>query len=151
PRRHPRSQRQPLRRAAGVLPPLPAAHRGGPIAGLITVGAASGSIGVSTLDILARHPERYRALALTGNSRLDVLAAQRRPVQPRYAVVGSAAAASSLEPLVPPGCRVLWGEDALVEVASHPEVDTVMAAIVGAAGLVPTLAAARAGKKVLLA
>ncbi|MFA5547527.1 MAG: 1-deoxy-D-xylulose-5-phosphate reductoisomerase [Porticoccaceae bacterium] len=121
------------------------------MAELITVLGASGSIGVSTLDIVARHPDRYRVLALTGNSRIDVLAAQCRQFQPRYAVVGSAAAASSLEPLVPPGCRVLWGEDALVEVASHPEVDTVMAAIVGAAGLVPTLAAARAGKKVLLA
>ena len=121
------------------------------MAELITVLGASGSIGVSTLDIVARHPDRYRVLALTGNSRVDVLATQCRQFQPRYAVVGSAAAAAALAPQVPPGCRVLWGEDALVEVASHPEVDTVMAAIVGAAGLLPTLAAARAGKKVLLA
>ncbi|MCK9468255.1 MAG: 1-deoxy-D-xylulose-5-phosphate reductoisomerase [Porticoccaceae bacterium] len=121
------------------------------MAELITVLGASGSIGVSTLDVIARHPERYQVFALTGNSRVDVLAEQSQRHRPRYVVTGSRQAAAALEPRVPAGCRVLWGEEALAEVAAHADVDTVMAAIVGAAGLLPTLAAARAGKKVLLA
>lgn len=121
------------------------------MAELITVLGASGSIGVSTLDVIARHPGRYRVFALTGNSRVDVLARQCRTHRPHFVVVGSRQAAEALEPQVPAECRVLWGAEALVDVAAHDEVDTVMAAIVGAAGLLPTLAAARAGKKVLLA
>ena len=120
----------------------------------LTILGATGSIGVSTLDVVARHPDRFEVVALTGYSQVDVLAAQCRQFRPAYAVVGSVPAALQLAGLLKDaGVRteVLCGEDALLEVASLPEVDAVMAAIVGAAGLPPTLAAARAGKRVLLA
>ena len=120
----------------------------------ITILGATGSIGVSTLDVLARHPERYSVYALSAHSRVDELAAQCEQFRPARAVVGSAAAADRLGALLrAKGLRteVAWGEQALCAIASAPEVDAVMAAIVGAAGLAPTLAAARAGKKVLLA
>lgn len=118
----------------------------------ITVLGATGSIGVNTLDVIARHPERYRVIALSGHSRLDLLAAQCAVHKPRYAVVGTADAAASLkEKLGSQAVEVLYGPEALAQVASLPEVCTVMAAIVGAAGLQPTLAAVRAGKRVLLA
>ncbi|WP_428418941.1 1-deoxy-D-xylulose-5-phosphate reductoisomerase [Methylibium sp.] len=113
---------------------------------------ATGSIGVSTLDVIARHPDRYRLFALSAHSRIDELAAQCRQFRPRYAVLPDAAAAQTLrERLAGSGVEVLSGPAALAEVAAHPEVDTVMAAIVGAAGLAPCLAAARAGKRLLLA
>ena len=120
----------------------------------LTVLGATGSIGVSTLDVVARHPDRFEVLALTGHRQVDILAAQCRQFRPAYAVVGSAADAQRLAVLLKDaGLRteVLHGADALAQVASLPEVDAVMAAIVGAAGLPPTLAAARAGKRVLLA
>jgi 1-deoxy-D-xylulose-5-phosphate reductoisomerase len=120
----------------------------------LTVLGATGSIGVSTLDVVARHPERFEVVALTGHSQVEVLAAQCRQFRPAYAVVGSATAAQQLAGLLgDSGVRteVLHGADALVAVAGLPEVDVVMAAIVGAAGLPPTLAAARAGKRILLA
>jgi 1-deoxy-D-xylulose-5-phosphate reductoisomerase len=120
----------------------------------LTILGATGSIGVSTLDVVARHPDRFEVVALTGHSRVDVLAAQCLQFRPAYAVVGAAADAQRLELLLKnAGSRteVLHGAAALSQVASLPEVDAVMAAIVGAAGLPPTLAAARAGKKVLLA
>ncbi|MCM2289921.1 MAG: 1-deoxy-D-xylulose-5-phosphate reductoisomerase [Sulfuritalea sp.] len=120
----------------------------------LTVLGATGSIGVSTLDVVARHPDRFEVVALTGHSRVDVLAAQCLQFRPAYAVVGAASDAQRLELLLKnAGSRteVLHGAEALNQVASLPEVDAVMAAIVGAAGLPPTLAAARAGKKVLLA
>jgi len=118
----------------------------------LTVLGATGSIGTSTLDVVARHPERFEIVALTGHRRLDVLEAQCRAHRPRYAVVGAADDAGRLaHQLQGLGVEVLHGPDALQKVASLPEVDTVMAAIVGAAGLAPTLAAVRAGKKVLLA
>ncbi|MFC0709277.1 1-deoxy-D-xylulose-5-phosphate reductoisomerase [Azorhizophilus paspali] len=120
----------------------------------ITVLGATGSIGLSTLDVIARHPERYRAFALTGFARLDELRALCLRFAPRYAVVPEAAAACQLEgELRAAGLdtRVLSGSEGLCEVAAHPEADAVMAAIVGAAGLRPTLAAVEAGKKVLLA
>ncbi|WP_421884477.1 1-deoxy-D-xylulose-5-phosphate reductoisomerase [Methylibium sp.] len=113
---------------------------------------ATGSIGVSTLDVIARHPGRYRLFALSAHSRIDELAAQCLQFRPRYAVLPDAAAAQALrERLAGSGIEVLSGPSALAEVAAHPEVDTVMAAIVGAAGLAPCLAAARAGKRLLLA
>ena len=113
---------------------------------------ATGSIGVSTLDVIARHPDRYRLFALSAHSRIDELAAQCLRFRPRYAVLPDAAAARILrERLAGSGIEVLSGPSALAEVAAHPEVDTVMAAIVGAAGLAPCLAAARAGKRLLLA
>jgi len=120
----------------------------------LTVLGATGSIGVSTLDVVACHPDRFEVVALTGHKQVEVLAAQCRQFRPAYAVVGSAAAAQQLAGLLgDAGVRteVLYGADALVEVAGLPDVDAVMAAIVGAAGLPPTLAAARAGKRVLLA
>jgi len=120
----------------------------------ITVLGATGSIGLSTLDVLARHPDRYRAFALTGFSRLDELKTLCLRFAPRYAVVPEASQAQRLEgELRAAGLatRVLSGSEGLCEVAAHPEVDAVMAAIVGAAGLRPTLAAVEAGKKILLA
>lgn len=120
----------------------------------ITILGSTGSIGVSTLDVLARHPERYSVYALTANSRVDGLLLQCERFQPEVAVVGTAEAAKILsEALHEKGLKttVSYGEKALCEVASAPETDAVMAAIVGAAGLAPALAAARAGKKVMLA
>lgn len=118
----------------------------------ITVLGATGSIGTSTLDVIARHPDRYRVHALTGNSRLDELAQLCRRFRPRFAVVADLADARLLQQeLEGLDCEVLHGEQGLYRVASDPEVDAVMAAIVGAAGLAPTMAAVRAGKKVLLA
>ncbi|MHA6494320.1 1-deoxy-D-xylulose-5-phosphate reductoisomerase [Pseudomonas borbori] len=120
----------------------------------ITVLGATGSIGLSTLDVIARHPQRYQAFALSGFSRLVELEALCMIHRPRYAVVASVEAARDLQGSLSAaglGTRVLHGEAGLCEVAAHPEVDAVMAAIVGAAGLKPTLAAVEAGKKVLLA
>lgn len=118
----------------------------------VTILGATGSIGVSTLDVLARHPEQYRVYALSAHSKVDALAAQCLQFRPQRAVVGSADAAARLTALLRAHdlrCEVSYGEAALCEVAA--EADTVMAAIVGAAGLAPTLAAARAGRKILLA
>lgn len=117
----------------------------------LTILGSTGSIGVSTLDVVARHPERFQVFALTAATKVEALAAQCRLFKPRYAVLASKAAADRLLPLVDSSIKVLWGEEGLAQVAAHDEVDTVMAAIVGAAGLLPTLSAARAGKKVLLA
>lgn len=120
----------------------------------ITILGATGSIGVSTLDVVARHPEKYKVFALTADRRWQLLATQCLVHQPRYAVLKEAAAALELErELRRQGCttEVLQGDAALALVAAHADVDVVMAAIVGAAGLLPTLAAVEAGKKVLLA
>ena len=120
----------------------------------ITVLGATGSIGLSTLDVIARHPDRYQVFALTGFTRLSELLALCVRHVPRFAVVPELAAARTLQDdLRAAGLatRVLVGEEGLCQVASDPEVDTVMAAIVGAAGLRPTLAAVEAGKKILLA
>ncbi|WP_447651670.1 1-deoxy-D-xylulose-5-phosphate reductoisomerase [Pseudomonas abietaniphila] len=120
----------------------------------ITVLGATGSVGLSTLDVIARHPSRYRVFALTGFTRLAELLALCVRHTPQFAVVPTAVAARQLqEDLQAAGLdtRVLVGEGGLCEVSAHPQVDTVLAAIVGAAGLRPTLAAVEAGKKVLLA
>lgn len=120
----------------------------------ITILGATGSIGVSTLDVVARHPDRYRVFALTAHGKVDELAEQCRRFRPERAVVGSAEAAQRLSILLREAgvpTEVSYGEASLCEVASAPACTTVMAAIVGAAGLAPTIAAARAGKKVLLA
>lgn len=120
----------------------------------VTVLGATGSIGVSTLDVLARHPDRYSVFALTADRKWQVLATQCLQHNPRYAVLNDEAAALALaEELRRQGCKteVLQSADALAQVASHADVHVVMAAIVGAAGLLPTLAAVKAGKKVLLA
>lgn len=120
----------------------------------ITVLGATGSIGLSTLDVIARHPDRYQVFALSGYSRIDELLTLCKRHRPAFAVVPSAEAATRLrQGLGAAGCatEVLEGEAGLCQVAAASEVGTVMAAIVGAAGLRPTLAAVEAGKKVLLA
>ena len=120
----------------------------------ITVLGATGSVGLSTLDVIARHPERYQVFALTGFSRLKELLALCVRHSPRFAVVPDIEVARGLQDdLAAAGLdtRVLVGERGLCEVSAHPQVDTVLAAIVGGAGLRPTLAAVEAGKKVLLA
>ncbi len=120
----------------------------------ITILGATGSIGLSTLDVVARHADRYRVHALTAHSKVDELAQLCERFRPAVAVVGTADAAARLEVALKArdvATDVAYGEQALCAVASAPECTTVMAAIVGAAGLQPTLAAAKAGKKVLLA
>jgi 1-deoxy-D-xylulose-5-phosphate reductoisomerase len=120
----------------------------------VTILGATGSIGISTLDVLARHPDRFRVVALAANRRADRLYEQCLRHRPRYAVLRDPAAAAELRSRLrsdAPEVEVLEGAEDLEQVAALPEVDQVMAAIVGAAGLLPTLAAARAGKRVLLA
>ncbi len=120
----------------------------------ITVLGATGSIGVSTLDVLARHSEQYRVIALTGNSQVERLHEQCLQHRPQYAVMANEAAAEQLQArlkISAPDVEVLAGAEALEKVASLTEVDYVMAAIVGAAGLRSSIAAAKAGKRVLLA
>lgn len=120
----------------------------------ITVLGATGSIGKSTLDVLARHPQDFQVYALTANRQWQRLLEQCRQFKPRYAVLLDAAAAEQLQAhLQQDGLdtEVLQGAAALEQVARAPEVTMVMAAIVGAAGLTPSLAAAQAGKRVLLA
>jgi 1-deoxy-D-xylulose-5-phosphate reductoisomerase len=120
----------------------------------VTVLGATGSVGLSTLDVIARHPDRYQVFALTAFSRIEALRQLCLLHRPRYAVVAEQAQADILQAQLDADgvpVRVLVGEGGLSEVAAHPEVDAVMAAIVGAAGLRPTLSAAQAGKRVLLA
>ncbi|MDR1935049.1 MAG: 1-deoxy-D-xylulose-5-phosphate reductoisomerase [Candidatus Accumulibacter sp.] len=120
----------------------------------LTILGSTGSIGVNTLDVIRRHPGRYRVEALCAHRQIDRLFAQCVEFAPRYAVLGDEVLAAELRArLAAVACatRVLSGPEALVRMAELPEVDTVMAAIVGAAGLPPALAAARAGKKILLA
>lgn len=123
------------------------------VKGLCILGA-TGSIGVSTLDVVSRHPDKYQLIALTGHSRTEELYHQCLRHRPRYAVMAAPEAAWEMRQRLKAAglnTEVLAGADALAEVAQLPEVDYVMAAIVGAAGLLPTLAAAWAGKRILLA
>lgn len=120
----------------------------------VTVLGATGSIGVSTLDVLSRHPGRYRIVALTANNDVERLYQQCLTHRPAYAVMADADAAQRLRARLHPqypDIEILSGIAGLETVAALPQVDYVMAAIVGAAGLLPTLAAARAGKRVMLA
>ncbi|ARU31029.1 1-deoxy-D-xylulose-5-phosphate reductoisomerase [Sulfuriferula sp. AH1] len=120
----------------------------------LTILGATGTIGVNTLDVVARHPERFNIVALTASTQLEKLVEQCRRYQPRYAVVLDERAAARLRGMLRDAgvsTQVLCGIEALEQVASMPEVDTVMAAIVGAAGLRPAMAAAHAGKRILLA
>jgi 1-deoxy-D-xylulose-5-phosphate reductoisomerase len=120
----------------------------------ITILGSTGSIGTSTLDVLARHPERFTVFALTAATQVELMLTQCQRFAPRYAVMASQAHAQQLAQRVRElglSVEVLAGEQALCEVSRHASVDAVMAAIVGAAGLAPCLAAAQAGKKLLLA
>ena len=120
----------------------------------ITILGSTGSIGTSTLDVLARHPGQYRIHALTASSQVDVMLAQCVRFSPEFAVMVQEAPAKLLAEKVKAeglSVRVLCGPEALDQVASDPQVDSVMAAIVGAAGLSPCIAAARAGKRLMLA
>jgi 1-deoxy-D-xylulose-5-phosphate reductoisomerase len=120
----------------------------------VAVLGSTGSVGESTLDVLARNRERFRLVAIAANTNTTKLARQVLEFQPAYAALATPAAAVQLKELLgsaAPGTRVLGGPEALEELAVLAEVDCVMAAIVGAAGLRSTLAAARAGKRLLLA
>ena len=120
----------------------------------VAVLGSTGSVGESTLDVLARHPDRFRLVAIAANSSAERLAQQVRRWQPEYAALADELAAARLRELLggaAPRTRLLAGPGALDEIAQLREVECVMAAIVGAAGLRSTLAAARAGKRLLLA
>jgi 1-deoxy-D-xylulose-5-phosphate reductoisomerase len=117
----------------------------------VSILGSTGSIGASALDVIGRHPGRFRVVALSGYQRLDVLADQCRRFTPELAAVPTVIAAQQLRAQVPAATRVMAGAEGLDAVAGHERADTVIAAIVGAAGLLPALAAARAGKRLLLA
>jgi 1-deoxy-D-xylulose-5-phosphate reductoisomerase len=120
----------------------------------VTVLGSTGSVGVSTLDVIARHPERFEVFALSAATKVEEMLAQCARFQPRFAVMASLPHARQLVDRLRASdlkTEVLMGADALETIASHDEVDGVMAAIVGAAGLGPCLAAARAGKRLMLA
>ena len=120
----------------------------------LAVCGSTGSIGVNTLDVVLRNRPRYEIFALTAHSNVDGLAAQCRRWRPRFAVMSDESAATRLAAILStevPETEVLAGASGLVQVATHPDVDHVMAAIVGGAGLMPSIAAARSGKRVLLA
>jgi len=120
---------------------------------LVSVLGSTGSIGINTLDVIARHPDRFEVYALAAHSSVDSMLAQCLAFAPRYAVMMDEAAATLLRQSLPAGfpTQVRHGESGLAYIVTAPEVDVVMAAIVGAAGLPSTLAAARAGKTLLLA
>ena len=120
----------------------------------VTILGATGTIGLNTLDVMAQHVDRFNLFAITANANVKGLFALCVNYKPRYAVMLQADAAQELSSqLKAIGSKtiVLHGEESLCYVASHDEVDTVMAAIVGAAGLHPAMAAAKAGKCILLA
>jgi len=120
---------------------------------MVSVLGSTGSIGVNTLDVIGRHPDRFGVYALAAHSSVAAMLAQCLAFEPRYAVMMDEAAADALRAQLPAACgtEVLQGEAGLTRVVTAAEVDTVMAAIVGAAGLPSALAAARAGKTLLLA
>lgn len=120
----------------------------------LTILGSTGSIGESTLDVVMRHPDRFHIVALTANNNVEKMLDQCRTIQPQYAVMLDELSAERLEAAMRKErleTLVLSGIESMEKVASLPEVDTVMAAIVGAAGIRPTFAAARAGKQILLA
>lgn len=120
----------------------------------ITILGSTGSIGVSTLDVIARHPDRFEVFALSAATQVDLMLAQCAQFKPQYAVMVSEPHARQLAEKIKANglsAHVLWAQDALEMIASHERVDVVMAAIVGAAGLAPCMAAARSGKRLLLA
>ena len=120
---------------------------------MVSVLGSTGSIGLNTLDVIARHPQRFGVYGLSANASVATMLAQCQTVRPRFAVMVDEAAAESLRAQLPAdsGTQVLQGEAGLAQIVTAAEVDTVMAAIVGAAGLPSALAAAEAGKTLLLA
>ena len=121
---------------------------------VLTILGSTGSIGESTLDVVSRHPEKFRVFALAGHRQVDKLVAQCKQFRPEYAVVGDADHAAELEKKLKQegiNTQVLYGSQALIDVASADEVSGVMCAIVGAAGLPSALAAAQKGKTIYLA
>ncbi|MCL9779719.1 1-deoxy-D-xylulose-5-phosphate reductoisomerase [Neisseria subflava] len=121
---------------------------------VLTILGSTGSIGESTLDVVSRHPEKFRVFALAGHRQVDKLAAQCKQFRPEYAVVGDAGHAAELEKKLKQegvSTQVLYGSQALIDVASAEKVSGVMCAIVGAAGLPSALAAAQKGKTIYLA
>lgn len=120
----------------------------------IAVLGSTGSIGVNTLSVISQHPQRFRVFALSANTDVETLFTQCLEFRPRYAVLADPQAAKILKTKVVDAglnCEVLGGAASLEVVAAHPDTDAVMAAIVGSAGLPSTLAAAKAGKKIMLA
>ena len=118
----------------------------------VCILGSTGSIGENTLDVVARHPDLFRVTALTANTQVEKLAQQCLKFKPLIAVVGNKDYAQHLKGLLrDTNTQVMYGPEGLIEAVMHQEVDTVMAAIVGAAGLMPTLEAAKAGKRILLA
>lgn len=120
----------------------------------VTVLGSTGSVGVNTLDVIAAHPDRFEVFALSASTQVELMLAQCRQFAPRYAVMASAPHAVLLADQLKQGglqTEVLQGQGALSQISSHDDVDAVMAAIVGAAGLEPCMAAARSGKRLLLA
>jgi 1-deoxy-D-xylulose-5-phosphate reductoisomerase len=120
----------------------------------ITVLGSTGSVGANTLDVIARHPDQFEVFALSASTRVDEMLAQCAQFRPKFAVMASTLHGRELQTRLSQSAiatQVLMANDALEQIASHEEVDAVMAAIVGAAGLAPCLAAARAGKRLLLA
>ena len=120
----------------------------------VTVLGSTGSVGANTLDVMARHPDRFEVFALSAASQVDVMLHQCRQFRPQFAVMAHEAAGRALAQKIEAErlpTRVLWSADAIETIAAHESTDIVMAAIVGAAGLASCLAAARAGKRLLLA
>jgi 1-deoxy-D-xylulose-5-phosphate reductoisomerase len=120
----------------------------------VAILGATGTIGIQTLNVIAQHPGRFKVFALTANNNIKSMLDLCRQYLPEYAVMLQSSAATELALQLKAlglGTIVLHGENALAEVAAHPQVDIVMAAIVGAAGLHPAMAAAHAGKRILLA
>ena len=117
----------------------------------VSILGATGSIGLNTLEVISRHPDKYKVFALSANKSWQKMLLLCKTHMPTYAVLVDPDAAESLRKTAPEGVTVLSGENALIEIASHKEVDYVMAAVVGSAGMASTLAAVDAGKRVMLA
>jgi 1-deoxy-D-xylulose-5-phosphate reductoisomerase len=120
----------------------------------VLILGSTGSIGVNTLDVISLHPEQYEVFALTASTSVDTLFAQCQQHQPLFAIMADAASGRDLKQRCAAAglaVKVQWGAQAIAEMAAHPQVDSVMAAIVGAAGLAPCMEAACSGKRLLLA
>ena len=120
----------------------------------VAILGSTGSIGVNTLDVLSMHPERYQVFALTASTRVEAMFEQCCQHKPLFAIMADEASGRDLKQRCAAeglSVEVLWGAQAIADIASHPDVDAVMAAIVGAAGLAPCIQAARSGKRLLLA